>query len=67
MLDPGIVRNRVKIESTIDNAKAVRAVQKELGSLDAYLWSFVDGDDDREPRTATRRRSRAQTDDLRRR
>jgi DNA-3-methyladenine glycosylase I len=41
--DPGIVRNRMKIESAIDNAKAVRAVQKELGSLDVYLWSFVDG------------------------
>jgi DNA-3-methyladenine glycosylase I len=43
LLDPGIIRNRMKIESTIDNAKAVRAVQNELGSLDAYLWSFVDG------------------------
>ena len=44
MQDPGIVRNRLKIESTIDNAKAVRAVQQELGSLDVYLWSFVDGE-----------------------
>ncbi len=43
MQDPGIIRNRMKIESTIDNAKAVRAVQQELGSLDVYLWSFVDG------------------------
>jgi DNA-3-methyladenine glycosylase I len=43
LLDPGIIRNRAKIESTIANAKAVRAVQKELGSLDAYLWAFVDG------------------------
>jgi DNA-3-methyladenine glycosylase I len=43
MQDPSIVRNRMKIESAIDNAKAVRAVQKELGSLDVYLWSFVDG------------------------
>jgi DNA-3-methyladenine glycosylase I len=41
--DPGIVRNRAKIESTIGNAKAVRAVQREFGSLDAYLWAFVDG------------------------
>ena len=41
--DPGIVRNRAKIESTISNAKAVRAVQREFGSLDAYLWGFVDG------------------------
>ena len=44
MLDPGIVRNRAKIESTIANARAVRKVQRELGSLDAYLWAFVDGE-----------------------
>jgi DNA-3-methyladenine glycosylase I len=41
--DASIVRNRMKIESAIDNAKAVRSVQKDLGSLDVYLWSFVDG------------------------
>ncbi len=39
--DPGIVRNRLKVTSTIGNAKAFRAVQKELGSFDAYVWSFV--------------------------
>lgn len=38
---PGIVRNRLKIESTISNAKAVLKLQDELGSLDRYLWSFV--------------------------
>ncbi len=43
LLDPGIIRNRAKIESTIANARAVKAVQRELGSLDTYLWSFVDG------------------------
>jgi DNA-3-methyladenine glycosylase I len=43
LTDPGIVRNRAKIESTVANAKAVRALQRELGSLDAYLWAFVDG------------------------
>ncbi len=43
LLDPGIVRNRAKIESTINNARAVLEVQRELGSLDAYLWAFVDG------------------------
>jgi DNA-3-methyladenine glycosylase I len=43
MLDPGIVRNRLKIESTVNNARRVLEVQRELGSLDAYLWSFVDG------------------------
>ncbi len=39
----GIVRNRLKVESTIANAQAVLDVQEEFGSLDAYLWSFVDG------------------------
>lgn len=43
MLDPGIIRNRLKIWSTRDNAIAAREVIKEFGSLDAYLWSFVDG------------------------
>lgn len=43
LLDEGIVRNRAKIESTITNAKAFLAVQREHGSFDAYLWSFVDG------------------------
>jgi DNA-3-methyladenine glycosylase I len=41
--DPGIVRNRLKVESAVNNAARVREVQKELGSLDAYLWSFVGG------------------------
>jgi DNA-3-methyladenine glycosylase I len=41
--DAGIVRNRAKIEAAIANAQATLAVQEELGSLDALLWSFVDG------------------------
>ena len=41
--NPAIVRNRAKVESTVANAKAVRRVQDEEGSLDALLWSFVDG------------------------
>ena len=41
--DPGIVRNRLKISSAIDNAKAVLAVQKEFGSFDGYIWQFVGG------------------------
>lgn len=41
--DPGIVRNRLKIAATIQNAKAFLAVQKEFGSFDAYIWQFVDG------------------------
>ncbi len=43
LADPGIVRNRLKVESTITNAKAFLAVQKEFGTFDHYLWSFVDG------------------------
>ena len=41
--DPGIIRNRLKIESTISNAKAFLKVQKEFGSFDAYIWQFVSG------------------------
>ena len=41
--NPGIIRNRLKIESTIRNADAFLAVQKEFGSFDAYIWSFVNG------------------------
>ncbi len=43
LADPRIVRNRLKVESTISNAKSVLALQEELGSLDAYLWNFVEG------------------------
>jgi DNA-3-methyladenine glycosylase I len=42
MKDAGIVRNRLKIESTVSNAKAFLAVQKEFGSFDAYVWRFED-------------------------
>lgn len=40
--NPGIIRNRLKVESTISNAKALIDVQQEFGSFDAYLWQFVD-------------------------
>ncbi len=43
MADPGIVRNRLKIESAIGNARAFLEVRREFGSFDAYLWGFVDG------------------------
>jgi len=43
MQDAGIVRNRLKIDSAITNAKAFLEIQKELGSFDRYLWNFVDG------------------------
>ena len=42
--DPGIVRHRGKIESTVSNARAVLALQEECGSLAGFLWSFVDGE-----------------------
>ena len=41
--NPAIVRNRLKIESAVNNAARVLEVQEELGSLDTYLWQFVDG------------------------
>lgn len=41
--DPGIVRNRLKVTSTVDNARAFLAVQAEHGSFAAWLWAFVDG------------------------
>jgi len=43
LADAGIVRNRLKIESTIDNARAFLAVREEFGSFDAYIWRFVGG------------------------
>jgi DNA-3-methyladenine glycosylase I len=43
LADPGIVRNRLKVESTVENARRVLELQAEHGSLDAYLWAFVDG------------------------
>ncbi len=43
LADASIVRNRAKIAASIGNAKAVLLIQKEFGSLDAFLWSFVGG------------------------
>ncbi|HEU4565805.1 MAG TPA: DNA-3-methyladenine glycosylase I [Gemmatimonadaceae bacterium] len=43
MHDAGIVRNRLKIESTVGNARAFLRVREEVGSFDAYIWRFVDG------------------------
>jgi DNA-3-methyladenine glycosylase I len=43
MRDAGIVRNRLKIESTIDNARAFLELRREFGTFDAYLWGFVNG------------------------
>jgi DNA-3-methyladenine glycosylase I len=41
--DPGIIRNRLKIATTISNAQAFLRVQKEFGTFDAYIWRFVNG------------------------
>jgi len=43
MKNPGIVRNRLKIESTVSNARAFLEVSKEFGSFDSYAWGFVNG------------------------
>ncbi|WEN15760.1 DNA-3-methyladenine glycosylase I [Rhodanobacter sp. AS-Z3] len=43
LLDPGIIRNRLKVSSTRGNAMAALQVIEEFGSLEAYLWSFVNG------------------------
>ena len=43
LLDPGIVRNRLKVVGTVRNAKAFLDVQKEFGSFDEYVWRFVGG------------------------
>src|SRR5262249_50266384 len=39
----GIIRNRLKIAATINNARAFLSVQKEFGTFDAYIWTFVGG------------------------
>jgi DNA-3-methyladenine glycosylase I len=41
--DPGLIRHRGKLESTVSNARALLAVQREFGSFDRYLWGFVGG------------------------
>jgi DNA-3-methyladenine glycosylase I len=43
LADPGIVRNRLKIEGAVRNARAFLEVQREAGSFDRYIWQFVDG------------------------
>lgn len=50
--NPGIVRNRLKIDSTVTNARAFLKVQREFGSFDRYLWSFVEGRPVKRPRTS---------------
>ena len=55
LADPGIVRNRLKIASTITNARRFLAVQKEFGTFDAYIWSLVGGSRSRTRASARRR------------
>jgi DNA-3-methyladenine glycosylase I len=43
LANPGIVRNRLKIEAAVDNARAFLNVQEEFGGFDAYIWRFVEG------------------------
>jgi DNA-3-methyladenine glycosylase I len=43
LANPGIVRNRLKVEAAVINARCTLAAQEQFGSLDAYLWRFVDG------------------------
>jgi DNA-3-methyladenine glycosylase I len=43
LTDPGIVRNRLKVESAVTNAQSFLRVQAEFGSFDSYVWRFVDG------------------------
>jgi DNA-3-methyladenine glycosylase I len=71
--DPGIVRNRLKVESAVTNARAFLQVQEEFGSFDAYVWGFVDGRPVQNAWTsladvpAQTDRSRAMSKDLKRR
>lgn len=73
LADPGIIRNRAKIESAISNAQQVLAVQKECGSFGRYLWGFVGGQPIRRrfrslrEIPATTREAEALSRDLRRR
>jgi DNA-3-methyladenine glycosylase I len=43
LADPGIIRNRLKVASAVDNARAFLRVQEEYGSFDPYVWAFVGG------------------------
>ncbi len=43
LADPGIIRNRLKVAATVQNARAFLRVQEEFGSFDHYIWQFVDG------------------------
>lgn len=42
LMDPGIIRNRLKIQATVTNARAFKEIQREFGSFSSYIWGFVD-------------------------
>jgi DNA-3-methyladenine glycosylase I len=73
LADAGIVRNRLKIEAAVANARAFLAVQREFGSFDAYVWRFVGGKPIHNRRRSSREvparsaESDAMSDDLRKR
>lgn len=52
LLDPGVIRHRGKLESTVSNAAVVLAIAKERGSFDAFVWDFVGGKSQTLPRAA---------------
>ena len=54
LADPGIVRNRAKVDATIQNARLFLEVQKEIGTFDQYIWQFTDGKPIRQPGGVTR-------------
>jgi DNA-3-methyladenine glycosylase I len=55
LADPGIVRNRLKVESAVNNARRFLAVQEEYSSFDAYVWRFVNGEPIRNRRRSVAR------------
>lgn len=59
--DPGIIRNRLKVEAAVTNARAYLDVLEQLGSFDTYLWQFTNGKTLRDPRGMTKRRIPART------
>lgn len=73
LLNPGIVRNKLKVNAVIVNAATFLEIQKEFGSFDTYIWSFVDGKTivnsfkDRSDSLATSKESDAMSKDLKKR
>ena len=63
LTEPGIIRNRLKVRSTITNARSLLEVQREFGSFDAYLWKFVNGEPIDDPRVPTERVTRTPISD----